>query len=117
MRMLLAIGVGAGLFLTGAVAQQEEHQHPADSKMSNMECCKSMDMHQMMAGHGEAAKLVDQLVASLAAIETAKDGKARKQKLAEHGALLKELQTKLQAQDQMMQQHMGAMMRDEDHKH
>jgi hypothetical protein len=74
-----------------------------------MECCKSIDMgqtrgmtpmmHQMMAGHGEAAKLVDQLVASLAAIEAAKDRKARKQKLAGHGALLKELQTKLQAQN------------------
>jgi len=115
MRILLAMGVGAGLFLTGAVAQQQEAK-PA------MACCENMPamnhqmppmapgmMHQMMMVHNDAAKLVDQLVVSFAAVEAAKDGKVRKQKLAEHGALLKELQTKLQ--------QMGPMPADEDHNH
>jgi YD repeat-containing protein len=50
------------------------------------------------------------LMASLTAIELEKNSSARKQKLAEHGALLKELQTKVQAQSNMMEmmQHMMA---------
>jgi len=71
-------------------------------------------MMPMMAAHAEAARLADQLVNGFAAIENEKDGKVRQAKLAEHGKLLKELQTKLQAQSQMME-HMHAMMMD-DHK-
>src|SRR5712692_7396201 len=43
------------------------------------------------------AKLVDQLLKSFAAIEAEKDPAPLQQKLAEHGSLLKELQTKGQA--------------------
>jgi hypothetical protein len=52
---------------------------------------------------------------SFAAIEAEEDGTALKTKLAEYGSLLKELQTRVQAQSHMldmMQHHMtgGAMM-------
>ena len=64
----------------------------------------------MMAEHAEAAKLVDQLMNGFTAIESEKDPAALKEKLAEHGKLLKELQTKLQGQSQMMEQMHGKMM-------
>ncbi|HWE48878.1 MAG TPA: hypothetical protein VG273_03770 [Bryobacteraceae bacterium] len=127
MRTIIATVIGAGMLLTGALAQQDEQEHPAGN-MSNMECCKSMQgagqmqgmnmpmMHQMMTGHGDAAKLVDQLVASLDSIEKEKNQKVLKQKLAAHGALLKELQMKLQA-PMPMGGMPGSMKADEDHKH
>ena len=71
-------------------------------------------MPQMMMGQHEAAKIVDQLVQSLAAIESENDQTALKAKLSEHGKLLKELQAKTQSQSRMMEmmQHMmsGSMM-------
>ena len=67
-------------------------------------------MMPMMAAHVEVAKTVDQLVNSFAAIENEKDAKVRNEKLAEHGKLLKELQTKLQGQSQMMEHMRGMMM-------
>jgi Fe-S cluster assembly scaffold protein SufB len=73
-------------------------------------------MHQMMAGNSETAKLVDRLVTGNAAIQAEKDPAVIQKKLAEQGALLKELQTRLQAQTQMMQQHMGGVMTGGDHK-
>jgi len=56
-----------------------------------------------MTGQNETSQLVDRLIASLTAIELEKNSSARKQKLAEHGALLKELQTKVQAQSHMIE--------------
>ena len=64
----------------------------------------------MMAEHAEAAKLVDQLVTGFAAIESEKDPAAFNIKLAEHGKLLRELQTKLHEQSQMMEHMHGMMM-------
>ena len=116
-RTILAAIIGAGTLLTGAVAQQEEHQSTGCGNMAGMACCSNMPgMSEMMPGNGETAKLVDQLSQSLAAIEAEKDPAALQQKLAAHGALLKELQTKLQTQAQMMHQHMGGMMTGGDHK-
>jgi len=106
---ILAVGT---LFVTGAVAQHEGHEGhtapPADKSVATpardeMKC-------GMMAEHAEAAKLVDQLVNGFAAIESEKDPAALKEKLAEHGKFLKELQTKLQGQSQMMEQMHGKMM-------
>jgi len=71
-------------------------------------------MPQMMIGQNETGKLVDRLMTGLAAIEAEKNPTARRKKLAEHGMLLKELQTQVQLQSHRMDmmQHMmsGSMM-------
>ena len=129
--MIGAIAVATGLLVTGAVAQHEEHHQdqaaaPADktdtgktggmmsgnmiSQMPQM----MAQMPQMMMGQNETGKLVDRLMTSLAAIEAEKNPTARRKKLAEHGMLLKELQTQVQSQSHRMDmmQHMmsGSMM-------
>jgi hypothetical protein len=112
-----AVAVGT-LFVTGAIAQHEEHHGnevppPADkSAAMPMPMMGQMmpQMMSMMAAHAETAKLVDQLVNGFAAIENEKDAKVRDEKLIEHGKLLKELQAKLQGQSQMMEHMHGMMM-------
>jgi hypothetical protein len=100
------------LLVTGAIAQHEEHHGtqatPAPDKSAAMPMGQMMG--QMMTTRGEVAKLTDQLVKGFAAIENEKDAKVRNEKLAEHGKLLKELQSKLQAQSQMMEHMQGMMM-------
>lgn len=122
--ILVAAAVTAGLFVTGAVAQHEEHHQDqvtptadkADiSKSGGMMSGNMMtQMPKMMMGQTETGKLVDQLTKSLAGIEAEKDPAALKAKLAVHGALLKELQTNVQSQSHIMDmmQHMmaGSMM-------
>ena len=126
--VVVAIGVAAGLFVTGAVAQHEEHHQdqtapPADKAdtakaggmmSGNMMSQMMSRMPPMMMGQNDTARLVEQLRTSFAAIEAEKNPTARKKKLAAHGALLDELQTKVGAQSHMMDmmQHMmgGAMM-------
>lgn len=63
----------------------------------------------MMKGQQETAKLVEQLAQSFAAIEAEKDPATLAQKLAAHGALLKELQTKTQAHGKMMDEMKAKM--------
>ena len=127
---VLAVGT---LFVTGAIAQHEEHHAgqtapPADksagmpmgqmmgqmgqmmAQMNQMTGQMMGQMGQMMTTRGEVAKLTDQLVNDFAAIENEKDATALKAKLAEHGKLLKELQAKLQGQSQMMEHMRGMMM-------
>jgi hypothetical protein len=109
---ILAVGT---LLVTGAVAQHEGHEGhtapPAADKSADMPMNGMMgQMMPIMAMHEEVAKLADQLVTSFAAIESEKDPAALKEKLAEHGKLLKELQTKLQGQSQMMEHMHGMMM-------
>jgi len=123
--ILIAIAVATGLFVTGAVAQHEEHhqdpvvlQADKEGKTGGMMSGDMMSqMPQMMIGQSETAKLVDLLTKSFAAIEAEKDRAKVKEKLAEHGSLLKELQTKVQAQSHMMErmQHMmgGTTIADE----
>ena len=123
--ILIAIAVATGLFVTGAAAQHEEHHQdpaapPADKagKTGGMMSGDMMSrMPQMMIGQSEIARLVDQLTKSFTVIEAEKDRAKLKDKLAEHGSLLKELQTKVQAQSQMMErtQHMmgGTTVADE----
>ena len=76
-RILVAIAVATGLFVTGAVAQHEEHHQdpalpPADKagKTGGMMSGDMMSqMPQMMIGQSETAKLVDLLTKSFAAID------------------------------------------------
>ena len=125
--IILCAFAAATLVVTGAIAQHDEHHPdavapPADKsagmpmkgqmmgQMSGPMMGQMMgQMMPMMAAHTEAAKIADQLVAGFTAIENEKNTKARNEKLAEHGRLLKELQTNLKAQAQMME-HMHAMM-------
>lgn len=111
----------AGLFMNGALAQHEEHHKdqapsPSASAGDKIDTGKPDGMMSggMMMGQNETGKLVDQLMKSFAEIEAEKDPKALQAKLAEHGSLLKELETKVQAQSymmDMMQQMMGGSMR------
>ena len=98
--------VAAGLSLSSAIAQIDEHQHqgaaPPQADTAKMGGGMMQMMMQSMMGQNETGALVDKLVKSLAAIETEKDPAALKTKLAEHGALLKELETKVQGQSHMM---------------
>jgi hypothetical protein len=113
---LIAIAIATGLLVTGAVAQHEEHHQDPAAPLSDkagktggeMSGDVMSQMPQIIIGQGETAKLVDQLTKSFAAIEAEKDSAKLKEKLAEHGSLLKELQTKVQAQTHMMErmQHM-----------
>ena len=116
MLILSVLAVGT-LLVTGAVAQHEGHEGhnapPAADKSAVTPAKDEMKGEMkggMMAAHAEAGKLADQLVASFAAIENEKDPAALKEKLAEHGKLLKELQSKLHGQSQMMEQMHGKMM-------
>ena len=106
-----------GLFVTGVVAQHEDHPNgqPDTPKTNKMMSGNMMShMQQMKMGQDETGKLLDQLLTNFAAIETEKDPVALKQRLAEHGALLKQLQTRTQTQSHMMDMmhHMmgGSMM-------
>jgi hypothetical protein len=107
--MLAVIGVTAGLFVTSARAQHEEHHQdlaaPSDANTPGgmMPGNIMSQMPQMMMGQNEAASLVDRLMKSYAAVEAEKNPTARRKKLAEHGLLLKELQTNVQAQLHLME--------------
>jgi len=65
-------------------------------------------MNDNMSANTDISSLMDRLNKSLAAIETEKKAGARKEKIAAHAALLKELQTRLDAQGGMP--GMGHMM-------
>jgi hypothetical protein len=123
---LVSVFAVATLLVIGAVAQQatpptdRSATMPMGQMMGNMGQMMGQMNHMMgqmtgqmgpmMATNTDAAKLVDQLVNGFAAIENEKDAKVRNEKLAEHGRLLKELQTKLQGQSQMMGHMRGMMM-------
>jgi hypothetical protein len=115
--ILVGIFAAATLLVTGIVAQHDEH-HPDQAAPTDKSAAMPMtgqmmgQMMPMMAAHAEAAKLADQLVTGFAAIENEKNAKARNEKLAEHGKLLKELQAKLQNQSKMMEHMHGMMMSD-----
>ena len=102
--MVVTVAVAAGLFVTGAVAQHDEHHSdPAAPGVKTGGMMAGKTMPQMMAGQVETGKLVDRLVESFAAIEAEKDPAALKAKLTEHAALLKELQAKVKGHAHMME--------------
>jgi hypothetical protein len=97
--MIVPLAFATSLFVTGAVAQHEEHHKdqsspPADKtdtpKTDKMMSGNMMSrMQQMRMGQDENGKLLDRLLKSFAAMEAEKDPAALNQRLAEHGALLK----------------------------
>jgi len=104
----MRLTLSTGFLVIGAFAQNAQHhsgQTPADH--SDM---MSGRMPQMMTTQREAGTLADQLMQSFAAIRDEKDPAVLQKKLEEHGALLKELQAKLQTQAQMMEKMRGQMM-------
>jgi len=79
-----------------AAAQQSEHQ-------GSMMSPDMMTQHQkMMTQHQEMGNLIDQLLKSFSALENEKDPVLLKTKLAEHAALLKNLQSTFQQNSAMM---------------
>lgn len=118
--IVLRVACGIGLFIVGASAQHEEHHKDqaappatqADSAKPGM-AGGMMSHMQMMNAEQETAKLTDELLKSFAAIQSEKDPAALKAKLEAHGALLKELQAKVQSHAHMMEmmhQMMGGKM-------
>jgi len=105
----VALAPSSGLLVTGALAQHEEHHSgpaaaPADTnKMPGK-------MPQMMTAQKEIRTLANRLLNTFSAIENEKDPALLQSKLAEHGALLKELQSELLGQSQMMEKMHGQMM-------
>jgi len=105
-KTLIASLVFAALsvFVIRVAAQHSEHQQ------GGMTSPDMMSQHQqMMSQHQELGTLIDQLTKSFAALEIEKDPAVLKTRLAEHGALLKQLQSKFQQSSGMMDM-MGQMM-------
>jgi hypothetical protein len=104
----MTLTLSTGLLVIGAFAQNVQH-HSGQAPADNSEMM-SGKMPQMMTTQREAGTLADQLLKSFAVIKDEKDPAVLQNKLEEHGALLKELQAKLQTQSQMMEKMRGQMM-------
>ena len=101
-RTILTAAVAAmGLLVTGAGAQHEQHHQ--DQAAPAADKGDSAKMAGMMSSRDEAGKLVDQLVKNFEAIEAETDPTALKTELAEHRAILLQLQTKVHDQAKMME--------------
>jgi len=115
---IVATALVAGLFATRALAQHEEHHAaPPAAKADAAKKCEMMSgdtmstMHQTMTAHMETGALVEQLLKNFEAIEAQNDPETAnpatlKEKLAEHGKLLRELRAKTLAQFKMMDKMM-----------
>jgi len=123
MMLVALVGVMA-LFLTGAVAQQEQHHSEQSgpqtgflmgSMMSGgtmsegMAMCQQMMSGTMMGQQQETTKLLNELLESSAVLEKESDPTVLKNKLAEQRAVLEQLQTKFQQHSEMMQKMMEQM--------
>jgi hypothetical protein len=85
------------LFVIRLAAQHSEHQQ------GGLMSPDMMTQHQQMMGqHRELGKVIDRLNQSFAALEDEKDPALLKKKLAEHGVLLKQLESKFQQSSGMM---------------
>lgn len=101
--LLAALSVSAIV----AVAQHSQH-HPAQATPNEEPKTGSMMSRKMMsegmiAHHQKMETLVDQLLESFAALQNETNPAAAKDKLAEHGALLEQLQNKFKERSKMMQ--------------
>ena len=105
--IILTAALATAMLVTGAWAQHDDH-HPDGASPPGMMAGMQAHMQEMTMGQNKTADLVKQLADSFAAIEAEKDPDALKEKLAKHGALLKELQANTQSQGRMMMtmQHM-----------
>jgi hypothetical protein len=121
-RTLIVVLAAAAVFVGRSAAQHENHQAAPSSpqtgatdtgKTGMMSGGMMSQMPMMMQDQKDLATLVDRLQQSFAAIEAEKDPAALRTKLAEHGAMLKELQTKVEAEShrmEMMHQMMSGPM-------
>jgi len=108
------------LFAIGVAAQHSQH-HPPPSTPKSESPAKPMTAEEMMAHHQEVERLVNQLVDSAVALEADNDPEALRKGLADHRALLAQLQSKLGQRSEMMQrmsEHMkNCPMMGSEHKH
>ena len=97
------------VLVIGAAAQdQGGKQQPAPGVCPMCPQGQTMGGMPMWSQHQEMSRLIDQVSKSAAALEKENDPTALKKKVTEHNALVKKLQAKFHAMDQMMQQ-MGPM--------
>jgi hypothetical protein len=117
--IIISVVIASGLCAPAAVAQHEEHRKAETAPtVGQADTGKTGDVmagnmmsqtSRSMIGQDEIGELVEQLNASFAAIESEQNQASLQKKLAEHGKLIKELQTKVQAKSHMMEmmhQHM-----------
>jgi hypothetical protein len=107
-------------FSVGAAGQsnQQPAQNPSQSQtmqsrqgmmgggMKGTNMMGPMEMH-----HQQMLDVMNKLMRSMAAIQNEKDPEALKQKLAEHSALLKQMQDQMTQQGKMMRSMSGMTMR------
>jgi hypothetical protein len=89
LKMIMAVAAVAGLLAAAGFAQQQMPMAPSAGMQGGMAMCS-----QMMTQHQEMATLTQKILDSFASLQNEKDPATLQKKLAEHGALLKELQTK-----------------------
>jgi len=80
---------------------QDQNNDQGMKGMSGMTGMSGM-MGNMPAHHQEMKALMSKLMASMTAIQNEKDPEALKTKLADHQALLKQMQTHMMQQEKMM---------------
>jgi hypothetical protein len=122
--MVIAFLAIAGILIVPGARAQQQQRHPEQAKpetgpqagpmmsggmMSGMAMCQQMMTGGTMCPHQELKSLVQQVVTSFEGIQNEKNPAALQNKLAEHGALLKELQSKIQAGCPMMDRMQGQM--------
>jgi hypothetical protein len=101
--LFLKIALPVAMLAAGAMAQEPHDAATHDTSKMGGECGMMMShMNGMMEGHGDAAKIVDQLQKNVAAMQAEKKSGAMKEKLAAQAALLKDLQARLDGQSPMM---------------
>jgi len=106
----MTLTLSTGLLINGAIAVAQHEQHHSDQAPADNHEAIPGKMPQIMTAQQEVSTLADQLLKSFARIENEKDPAVLSKQLAEHGALLKELETKIQGQSQMMEKMRGEMM-------
>jgi hypothetical protein len=100
-----------GLFAVRMAAQHEQHSmgaQPQQESKSPPTMPGGMAMCQHMMAQQEVSDLIDNAVRTFETARRETDPAALKSKLAEHSALLKELQTKMAQARCPMQQGMGS---------
>ena len=106
----MALSLSAGLLVTGAVAQHDQHHSdPGQAPVVGHEAM-SGKMPEMMSTQREASALTDQLLKSFAGIEKEKDPAVLQTKLTQHGVLLRNLKAKIEEQARAMEKMHGQMM-------
>lgn len=110
---LSTIAVSAGLLVASLTAQtgaepdntgqmKQKMAQMKDQMKAKMEAKMADGKSEEMSHHSEITQLVDKLVQSFAAVQAEHDPAALAKKLAEHEALLKQLQLNLAEHGKMM---------------